>query len=59
MPYTRKDADQPEAHQRAVALFEHKSPEPASIPDNARADRDTWREQAQRITVRELSRRAW
>jgi hypothetical protein len=59
MPYTRKDADQPEAHQRAVALFEHKSPETESTLNDARADREAWREQAQRITMRELSRRAW
>ena len=58
MPYTRTDAARPEAHQRALALFEHKSPETDALPE-APADRDVWREQAQRFYGSDRSRRTW
>ena len=59
MPITRADAARPEAHQRAVALFEQKSLATDVMLDEARADRDIWREQAQRFYVKDRSRWAW
>jgi hypothetical protein len=59
MATTPADAAQPEAHQRAVELFEQKSLTTDVMSDEARADRDVWREQVQRFYVRDRSQWAW
>jgi hypothetical protein len=59
MPVKPADAVQPEAHHRAVALFEQKSIATDVMLDEARADRDSWREQAQRFYVKDHSQWAW
>jgi hypothetical protein len=59
MPYNRSDAARPEAHQRALALFEHKSPEPEALLDEALAERNLRREQAPRFYGGDGSWRTW